>query len=83
MLDGAFIRDSLMTDNFELVGNISLNDNGRLGEQKPTSKMNGFVQLYKNEKQRLASANKYSLDFRNQSKFRRDEYFDLKDFVKR
>jgi hypothetical protein len=83
MLDGAFVRDSLMTDNFELVGNISLNNNGRLGDQKPISKMNGFVQLYKNAKQIVTSANKYSLDFRNQSKFRRDEYFDLKDFVKR
>jgi hypothetical protein len=83
MLDGAFVRDSIMTDGFDLVGNISLNNNGRLGEQKPTSKMNGFVQLYKNEKQRLTSANKYPIDFANQSKFRRDEYFDLKDFVKK
>lgn len=83
MIDGAFVRDSLMTDNFELVGNISLNNNGRLGEQKPTSKMDGFIQLYKSEQQRLTSANKYPVGFTNQSKFRRDEYFDLKDFVKK
>jgi hypothetical protein len=81
MLDGAFVRDSLMLDNFQLVGNISLNTNGRLGEQKPTSKMNGFVQLYKNEQQRLTFANKNSVDFTSRMKFRQNEYFDIKDFV--
>ncbi|MDF2437100.1 MAG: hypothetical protein K0Q95_1476 [Bacteroidota bacterium] len=82
MLDGAFIRDSLINANFKLVGHLSLNNNGRLGEQKPTSEMDGLIQLYKNEKQRITSANKFSFDFTNQSKFWREEYFDLKDFVK-
>jgi hypothetical protein len=84
MLDGAFVRDSLMPDNFELLGNISLNDNGQLGEQAPTSKMDRFIQLYENgQERRLTSTISYPEDVKNQRKFKRDEYFDLKDFVRK
>ncbi len=82
MLDGAFVPDSLMTGNFELVGNISLNNNGRLGEQGPISKMERFIQAYKNGKQRRLTLDKYRVDLIGPDKFRRDEYFDLKNFVK-
>jgi hypothetical protein len=71
-----------MADNFKLLRNISLNNNGRLGEQKPISEMSAFVRLYEDEKHRLTAANKYSFDFTSQSKYRRDESFAIGDFIK-
>jgi len=49
-IDAEYILDSLLTDNFSLVGNLVLNDKVRLGSQGATSDMGGLIEKLKNGK---------------------------------
>jgi hypothetical protein len=83
-LDTEYILDSLLTDNFSLVGNVRLNDNVKLGSQGATSDMDGLIQTLKNGKERrLTKPDDYREHLTKLDKFRPDEYFDVKDFVER
>ncbi len=83
-IDTEFILDSLLTENFSLVGNVSLNDQVKLGSQGATSDMDGLIQKLKNGKERrLSPPDDYREHLLKSNNFRPDEYFDVKDFVER
>lgn len=81
-IDTEFILDSLLANNFTLVGNVSLNDKVKLGAQGASSKMDGLIQTLKNGKERrLTPPDDYRDHLTKQDKFRPDEYFELKNFL--
>jgi hypothetical protein len=81
-IDAEYILNSLLTDNFALVGNVPLNDMVKLGSQGATSDMDGLIQTLKNGKERrLTPPDDYREHLSKSDKFRPDEYFDVKDFV--
>ena len=83
-IDTEYILDSLLTDNFSLVGNLTLNDKVRLGAQGATSDMNGLIQALKSGKERrLNPPDDYREHMTKLDKFRPDEYFDIGDFIER
>ena len=83
-IDTEYILDSLLADNFSLVGNVSLNDKVRLGSQGATSDMDGLIQALKNGKERrLTPPDDYRDHLSKLDTFRPDEYFDVKDFIER
>lgn len=81
-IDAEFILDSLAS-NFSLVGNVTLNDKVKFGAQGATSDMSGLIQAMKNGKEkRLNPPDDYREHLTKLDKFRPDEYFDVKDFIK-
>jgi hypothetical protein len=83
-IDTEYIVDSLLTENFSLVGNVLLNDKVKLGSQGATSDMDGLVQKLKNGKERrLSPPDDYPEHLSKSNNFRPDEYFDVKDFIER
>jgi hypothetical protein len=81
-IDTEYILDSLLKDNFTLVGNVSLSDKVKLGTQGATSDMEGLIQKLKNGKERrLTPPDDYRDHLTKQGKFRPDEYFELKNFL--
>ncbi|WP_156027049.1 hypothetical protein [Sporocytophaga myxococcoides] len=83
-IDAEYILDSLLTDNFSLVGNLSLNDKVKLGSEGASSDMEGLIQKLKNGKERrLSPPDDYREHLTKSDNFRPDEYFDVKDFVEK
>lgn len=84
VIDTEYILDSLLMDNFSLVGNLTLNDKVKLGAQGATSDMDGLIQTLKNGKERrLNPPDDYREHLTKLDKFRPDEYFDVSDFIER
>jgi hypothetical protein len=83
-IDAEYILDSLLTDNFSLVGNLVLNDKVRLGSQGATSAMDELIEKLKNGKERrFIPPDDYREHISKLNNFRPDEYFDVKDFIER
>lgn len=83
-IDTEYILDSLLKDNFSLVGNLTLNNKVILGAQGASSDIEGLIQTIKDGKQRrLNPPDDYREHLTKLDKFRPDEYFDVKDFVVR
>lgn len=83
-IDSEYILDSLLKDNFSLVGNLSLNNKVRIGSQGATSDMDGLIQALKNgKKRRLTPPDDYRDHLSKMDTFRPDEYFEVKDFIER
>jgi hypothetical protein len=82
-IDTEYILDSLLTENFSFVGNVTLNDKVKLGSQGATSDMDDLIQKLKNGKERrLSPPDDYREHLSEPNNFRPDEYFDVKDFVR-
>ena len=83
-IDTDYVLASLLTDNFSIVGNLTLNEKVRLGAQGATSDMDGLIQTLKNGKERrLNPPDDYRDHLTKLGKFRPDEYFDVKNFIER
>jgi hypothetical protein len=83
-IDTEYVLDSLLTDNFSLVGNLTLNDKVRIGSQGATSDIDGLIQKLRNGKERrLNPPDDYREHSTKLNKFRPDEYFDVRDFIER
>jgi hypothetical protein len=83
-IDTEYVLDSLLTDNFSLVGNLTLSDKVRLGAQGATTDMDGLIQTLRSGKERrLNPPDDYREHLTKSDKFRPDEYFDVRDFIER
>lgn len=82
-LDAEFICDSLLANNFTFIGNIPLTENIIIGSHGAVCQIDRFILSFKNGQQRRTEPpDHYRSHLKKLDKFRPDEYFYLKDFVR-
>lgn len=83
-LDAEYVHDSLLANNFFIIGNLPLKKGIMIGAHGASAKMNGFVRAFKyGSQRRLQPPDDYRDHLRKSDNFRPDEYFFLNEFVEK